>query len=97
MCRRFSLTADLDEFARLFEFEGNRLELTRNYNVAPAHNVFTVINDGENRRGGFMRWSRIPHWTKTPSIASQLTLTHVRRADRPLTHRPTNNSIEKKQ
>lgn len=35
MCGRFSLTVDLGELARRFEFEGNWLELKPNYNVAP--------------------------------------------------------------
>ena len=43
-----------------------------NYNVAPTHNVLTVIDDGEKRRGGFMRWGLIPHWAKTPSIGSRM-------------------------
>ena len=72
MCGRFSLTADLGELARRFEFEGNWNELEPNYNVAPTQNVLTVIDDGDNRRGGFMRWGLIPHWAKTPSIGSRM-------------------------
>ena len=44
MCGRFSLTADLGELARRFEFDGNRLDLEPNYNVAPTQNVLTVID-----------------------------------------------------
>ena len=58
MSGRFSLTADLGELARRFEFEGNWLELAPNYNVAPTQNVLTVIDDGENQRGGFTIWRR---------------------------------------
>ena len=72
MCGRFSLTADLSELARRLEFEGNWLELEPNYNVAPTQNVLTVIDDGENRRGGFMSWGMIPHSAKTPSIGSRM-------------------------
>ena len=71
MCGRFSLTADLGELARRFEFDGNLLDLEPNYNVAPTQNVLTVIN-GENRRGGFIRWGLIPHWAKTASIGSRM-------------------------
>ena len=71
MCGRFSLTADLGELARRFEFDGNLLDLEPNYNVAPTQNVLTVIG-GENRRGGFMRWGLIPHWAKTASIGSRM-------------------------
>lgn len=72
MCGRFSLTLDLTELLRRFEFEGDWLELEPNYNVAPTQNVLTVIDDGENRRGGFMRWGLIPHWAKTPTIGSRM-------------------------
>ncbi len=72
MCGRFSLTADLAELARRFEFQGNWLELEPNYNVAPTQNVLTVIDDGENRRGAYMRWGMIPHWAKTLSIGSRM-------------------------
>ena len=71
MCGRFSLTADLGELARRFEFDGNRLDLEPNYNVAPTQNVLTVVG-GENRRGGFMRWGLIPHWAKNASIGSRM-------------------------
>ena len=71
MCGRFSLTVDLRELARRFEFDGNLLDLEPNYNVAPTQNVLTVIG-GENRRGGFMRWGLIPHWAKTASIGSRM-------------------------
>ena len=71
MCGRFSLTADLGELARRFEFDSNLLDPEPNYNVAPTQNVLTVIG-GENRRGGFMRWGLIPHWAKTASIGSRM-------------------------
>ena len=72
MCGRFSLTADLGELARRFEFDGDRLELEPNYNVAPTQNVLTVLGDDENRRGGFMRWGLIPHWAKDASIGARM-------------------------
>ena len=71
MCGRFSLTADLGELARRFEFDGNRLDLEPNFNVAPTQNILTVVG-GENRRGGFMRWGLIPHWAKSASIGSRM-------------------------
>ena len=71
MCGRFSLTADLGELARRFEFDGNLLELEPNYNVAPTQNILTVVG-GESRRGRFMRWGLIPHWAKSASIGSRM-------------------------
>ena len=72
MCGRFTLTANQQLLARRFEFQGNRLELEPNYNVAPTQNVLTVIDAGENRRGGFMRWGLIPPWANTPAVGSRM-------------------------
>ena len=72
MCGRFTLTANQQLLARRFEFQDNRLELEPNYNVAPTQNVLTVIDAGENRRGGFMRWGLIPHWAKNPAVGSPM-------------------------
>ena len=71
MCGRFSLTSDLVELSRRFEFDGNLLELEPNYNVASTQNVLTVVG-GENRRERFMRWGLIPHWAKSISIGSRM-------------------------
>ncbi len=71
MCGRFSLISDLGELARRFEFDGSELELQPNFNVAPTQSVLTVV-EGEERRGGFMRWGLIPHWAKDPSIGNRM-------------------------
>ncbi len=71
MCGRYSLIADLGELARRFEFEGDWLEFESSYNVAPTHNVLTVVG-GEARRAGYMRWGLIPHWAKDHKIGSRM-------------------------
>ena len=71
MCGRYSLIADLGELARRFEFEGDWLEFESSYNVAPTHNVLTVVG-GEARRAGYMRWGLIPHWAKDHRIGSRM-------------------------
>ncbi len=71
MCGRYSLIADLGELARRFEFEGDWLEFESSYNVAPTHDVLTVVG-GEARRAGYMRWGLIPHWAKDHKIGSRM-------------------------
>ena len=71
MCGRYSLTANLGELARRFEFDGDQLKFESAYNVAPTQDVLTVVG-GDARRGGFMRWGLIPHWTKNASIGSRM-------------------------
>ena len=71
MCGRYSVIADLGELARRFEFDGDWLKFEAAYNVAPTHDVLTVVG-GEARRGGFMRWGLIPHWAKNTSIGNRM-------------------------
>ena len=71
MCGRYSLTADLEELAGRFEFDGDWDAFERRYNIAPTQEVLTVVG-GEERRGGYMRWGLIPHWAKDPKIGSRM-------------------------
>ena len=71
MCCRYSLIADLGEFARRFKFDGNWLKFESAYNVAPTQDVLTVVG-GDARRGGFMRWGLIPLWAKSASIGNRM-------------------------
>ena len=65
MCGRYSLIADLGEFARRFEFDGDWPSFESAYNVAPTQDVLTVVG-GETRRGCYMCWDIIPWWAKGP-------------------------------
>ena len=71
MCGRYSLTEDLGELARRFEFDGDWDAFERRYNIAPTQNVLTVVG-GESRRGGYMRWGLIPSWAKDKSMGSRM-------------------------
>ena len=71
MCGRYSLTADLGDLARRFDFDGDWDVFERRYNIAPTQDVPTVVG-GEKRRGGFMRWGLIPHWAKDPKLGSRM-------------------------
>ena len=70
MCGRFSLTVDLGELARRFEFDGDWDAFERRYNIAPTQEVLTVV--GGPRRGGYMRWGLIPSWAKDKSMGSHM-------------------------
>ena len=71
MCGRYTLTADLGELVRRFEFDGDWLNFEAAYNIAPTQDVLTVVG-GETRRGGYMRWGLIPHWAKNISLGSRM-------------------------
>lgn len=51
MCGRYSLTADIGELARRFEFDSDWEAFDRRYDIAPTQEVLTVVG-GETRRGG---------------------------------------------
>ena len=72
MCGRYSLIiADLGELARRFEFYGDWLAFESMYNVAPTHDVLTVVG-GDGRRAGYMRWGLIPRWAKDMKTGSRM-------------------------
>jgi putative SOS response-associated peptidase YedK len=36
------------------------------YNIAPSQEVFTVVQDGEQREARMLQWGLIPYWSKEP-------------------------------
>lgn len=66
MCGRFSLTAEADELAELFDLPELGAFPPR-YNIAPTQPILTVgINAAGNRDAQLVRWGLIPHWVKNP-------------------------------
>ncbi len=74
MCGRYSLVADLGEFAQRFEFDGDWLSFDAAYNIEPTQQVLTVREEGDGspRRAAFMRWGLIPAWAKDPSTGNRM-------------------------
>ena len=66
MCGRFSLTADPEELAALFDL-AELSEFPPRYNIAPTQPILTVgINAAGKRDAILVRWGLIPHWVKDP-------------------------------
>lgn len=73
MCGRFSLTAPLEEIIEFFNIvNGDELDYEISYNIAPSQNVFSIVSDGVNNRGGFLRWGLVPSWADNPSIGYKM-------------------------
>ena len=73
MCGRFTLTADLDHIEERFSFRrAANVSFTPRYNIAPSQPILAVINDGEERRAGFLRWGLIPSWSKDEAIGNRM-------------------------
>ncbi len=66
MCGRFSLVAEPDELAELFDLTELGAFPPR-YNIAPTQPILTVgINPAGAREAHLVRWGLIPHWVKDP-------------------------------
>ena len=74
MCGRYSLTADISQLARRFEFDDDWLSSEATYNIAPTQQVLIVREGGEDagRRATYMRWGLIPSWAKDLSIGNRM-------------------------
>ncbi len=77
MCGRFSLFAPAEQLQAIFHISNmSDLPYAPRYNIAPSQDVLTVIYDGRERRGGFLRWGLIPSWLKSPK--SKYTMINAR-------------------
>ncbi|WP_458414224.1 SOS response-associated peptidase [Schinkia sp. CFF1] len=73
MCGRFSLTAPIEEIIEFFNIvNGEELNYEISYNIAPSHNVLSIVSDGENNRGGYLQWGLVPSWADHPSIGYKM-------------------------
>lgn len=72
MCGRFSLTADPEVLAELFELAELGVFPPR-YNIAPTQPILTVgVGPSGNREANLVRWGLIPHWVKDPATFTLL-------------------------
>ncbi|QNG59107.1 SOS response-associated peptidase [Bacillus sp. PAMC26568] len=70
MCGRYTLFSEFAELVERFQI-GSAIEEDEyiySYNIAPSHEVLSVINDGKQNRMGFLRWGLIPAWAKDEKI-----------------------------
>ncbi len=63
MCGRFSLTEEVLNLQRAFEFYYADEERPR-YNIAPGQQILTVIEQEGARIGKSMKWGLVPSWAK---------------------------------
>ncbi|MEX3624982.1 SOS response-associated peptidase [Viridibacillus arvi] len=74
MCGRFSLFSSFEDIIQTFDVEKmiNEDEYTKTYNIAPTHDIITIINDGRINRMGKLRWGLIPKWASDPKISAKM-------------------------
>lgn len=72
MCGRVTLDFDIEMLKDILEGALNVEQLRldphgdyhRRYNIGPGQNILSVIDDGREKRAGYMRWGFIPPYAK---------------------------------
>ncbi len=72
MCGRFTLFADEELIMNRFGLTHKIKSYKPSYNVAPGQDVLIVINDGKNKRAGYVRWGLVPSWEKDEKIGYKM-------------------------
>lgn len=72
MCGRYTLFAGESEIIRAFGIDRFVGTYEPSYNIAPGQNVLAIIDDGEERRAGYLRWGLVPSWAKDPKIGYKM-------------------------
>ncbi|WP_018757969.1 SOS response-associated peptidase [Paenibacillus terrigena] len=64
MCRRFSLSADLNEVQEYFKIDTVLTYYRKRYNIAPTQDMAIIMREGNERRLDQSRWGLFPFWGK---------------------------------
>ncbi|WP_010651467.1 SOS response-associated peptidase [Oceanobacillus massiliensis] len=72
MCGRYTLLADELEVLKEFGLDQEIESFHPSYNVAPGQNVLAIINDGNGKRAGYLRWGLIPSWAEDEKIGYKM-------------------------
>src|SRR4051812_8193116 len=78
MCGRFVAATPPDELAKYFDaalseqLQEAAEEPQPNYNAAPTHDIYGIVDTPHGRELQVFRWGLIPVWAKTASIGSKM-------------------------
>ena len=72
MCGRFVLFSDLKHIQLAFDLADTDVKLEPSYNIAPTHQVATVVQRAGSKSLELMRWGLIPAWAKDDKIGAKL-------------------------
>ncbi|ASN06905.1 SOS response-associated peptidase [Virgibacillus necropolis] len=72
MCGRYTLLRDEVEILKEFGINYSIDSYTPSYNVAPGQNVLAVINDGREKRAGYLKWGLVPSWSNDEKIGYKM-------------------------
>ncbi|MHB8970157.1 MAG: SOS response-associated peptidase [Pirellulaceae bacterium] len=74
MCGRYTLRTPLNRLAERFLFDMQDTDVAPRFNIAPSQPVAAVrvLEPGQPRQLGWLRWGLIPAWAKGPALAKGL-------------------------
>jgi putative SOS response-associated peptidase YedK len=70
MCGRFLYQAQLSILEALLDIPNIKFDCKKNFNIAPTHDVFSLIKHNEEYRFGNFKWGLIPSWAKDEKFLS---------------------------
>lgn len=72
MCGRFTLFANESQIIKEFGVRGPIEGYMPSYNIAPTHDVLTIIYDGQEKRAGTLQWGLVPSWASDKKVGSKM-------------------------
>lgn len=72
MCGRFVLFSDLKHIQLAFDLADVKAKIKPSYNIAPTHQVATVVQRADEKSLELMRWGLIPSWAKDEAIGAKM-------------------------
>lgn len=72
MCGRYTLLADEIEILEEFGMDRGIENYHPSYNIAPGQDVLAIINDGKEKRAGYLRWGLVPAWANDEKVGYKM-------------------------
>lgn len=72
MCGRFVVFSNLEALQTHFQVDRVEAEVSASYNVAPTHQVLSVIRRDDLNVLVRLRWGLVPFWAKDPTIGNRM-------------------------
>ena len=64
MCGRYTIASPEEWIREEFDLFELPSDYRPRYNVAPSQEVLAVVQAGDTRRAGWLRWGLVPFWAK---------------------------------
>ena len=72
MCGRYTIASPEEWIREEFDLFELPSDYRPRYNVAPSQEVLAVVQAGDTRRAGWLRWGLVPFWAKELAIGNRM-------------------------